>query len=227
MEAHWYKPRQCWRVWIPARLSENGKRSRRFFETKTEAEKFIFQVKRRGSVQLADLSVEEMHVLGVIRQSEKYEPGLLLEAWRRFEIEGTGAAANLSVQRLVEKFLARQIAERRSAQTLADDRWRLNAFTRALGQARSAGVNRPDILAYLEGIPPGTNRRSHYKTLRKLWRWAFDLGHVDHDPMARLKPLDAWGVNNEVLGVESVSALFAGCTRIGGAKAGIRADRKI
>ena len=27
-----------------------------------------------GSAQLADLSVEEMQVLGVIRQSEKYEP---------------------------------------------------------------------------------------------------------------------------------------------------------
>jgi hypothetical protein len=58
------------------------------------------------------------------------------------------------------------------------------------------------FLGYLEAIPPGTNRRSHYKTLRKLWRWAFDLGHVEHDPMARLKPLDAWGVNNEVLSVE-------------------------
>ncbi len=59
-----------------------------------------------------------------------------------------------------------------------------------------------NILGYLEAIPPGTNRRSHYKTLRKLWRWAFDLGHVENDPMSRLKPLDAWGVNNEVLSVE-------------------------
>lgn len=58
MEAHWYKPRECYRVWVPARLSENGKRCRRFFETKAEAEKFILQAKRRGSVQLADLSIE-------------------------------------------------------------------------------------------------------------------------------------------------------------------------
>jgi hypothetical protein len=51
----------------------------------------------------------------------------------------------------------------------------------------------------MEGIAPGTNRRSHHKTLRKLWRWAHDLGHVGNDPMAKLKPLDEWGVNNEVL----------------------------
>jgi len=183
-------------------LSENGKWCRRFFATRSEAEKFIFEIKRRGSVQLAELSIEEMHVLGVIRQSEKYEPRLLLEAWRRFEAEGVGKAADLTVQQLCEKFLGRQKAEGRSAQTLMDDRWRLNAFCRVLGPGRTGAVKRSDVLGYLESIGPGTNRRSHYKTLRKLWRWAFDLGHVEHDPMARLKPLDSWGVNNEVLNVE-------------------------
>ena len=202
MEALWYQPRRCWRVIVPRRLSETGKRARRFFQTKAEAEKFIFEIKRRGSVQLAELSIEEMHVLGVIRQSEKYEPRSLLEAWRRFETEGTGKAANPTVQQLCEKFIARQKAEGRSAQTLMDDRWRLNAFCRVLGPARIGAVKRSDVLGYLESIGPGTNRRSHYKTLRKLWRWAFDLGHVEHDPMARLRPLDAWGVSNEVLNVE-------------------------
>jgi hypothetical protein len=202
VEAHWYEPRKCYRVWVPARLSENGKRYRRFFATKELAQKFIFETKRSGSVEVAELAVEEKHVLGVIRQSEKYEPKLLLEAWRRFESEAMGNGSNLTVQQLCEKFFGRQIAERRSPQTLADDRWRLNAFSRGMGQSRAAAVKRSDILGYLEAIPPGTNRRSHYKTLRKLWRWAFNLGHVEHDPMARLKPLDAWGVNNEVLSVD-------------------------
>jgi hypothetical protein len=183
------------------RLSETGKRCRRFFGNKAEAEKFIFELKRRGSVQLADLSVEEMQVLGVIRPGN-YEPRLLLEAWHRFEKEETGEGGNLTVQELAEKFLARQVAEQRSARTVIDDRWRLNALTRVLGHLRAGAVKRADILRYMEGIPPGTNRRSHHKTLRKLWRWAFDLGHVKTDPMARLKPTDAWGVNNEVLGVE-------------------------
>jgi hypothetical protein len=159
------------------------------------------EIKRRGSVQLVDLSVEEMHVLGVIPQSQKYTPALLLQTWQRFENEGVHNG-NLTVQQLCEKFLARQKAEGRSAQTLMDDRWRLNAFCRVLGSGRSGAVKRSDVLGYLESIGPGTNRRSHYKTLRKLWRWAFDLGHVEHDPMARLKPLDSWGVNNEVLNVE-------------------------
>jgi site-specific recombinase XerD len=208
------------------RLSESGKRYRRFFETKEQAQKFIFETKRNGSIELADLAVEEKHVLGVIRQSQKYEPRLLLEAWRRFESEGTGNGANLTVQQLCEKFLARQIAERRSAQTLADDRWRLNAFSREVGQARAAAVKRSDILGYLEAIPPGTNRRSHYKTLRKLWRWAFDLGHVEHDPMARLKPLDAWGVNNEVLSVELFQRFMRVTQGLEAPREGVQASAK-
>jgi hypothetical protein len=83
-----------------------------------------------------------------------------------------------------------------------DDRWRLKAMTKAMGHLRAGAVKRADILRYMEGIAPGTNRRSHHKTLRKLWRWAHDLGHVENDPMAKLKPLDPWGVNNEVLSAE-------------------------
>ena len=52
------------------------------------------------------------------------------------------------------------------------------------------------------------NRRSHHKTLRKLWRWAHDLGHVANDPMAKLKPLDESGVNNEVLSPELFQRLL-------------------
>jgi hypothetical protein len=157
MEAHWYKARECYRIWIPARLSENGKRCRRFFATKAEAEKFILQTKRQGSVQLAELGVEEKHVLGVIRQSEKYEPTLLLEAWRRFEKEGTGENGNLTVQELAEKFVARQKAEGRSARTVIDDRWRLNAMTKAMGHLRVGAVKRADILAFTPDILGSVN----------------------------------------------------------------------
>jgi hypothetical protein len=59
-------------------------------------------------------------------------------------------------------------------------------------------------VAYLESIPPGTNRRSHYKALKKLWRWAYQLGHVDAEPMARMRPMDAWGANVDFLSVRSI-----------------------
>ena len=80
-------------------------------------------------------------------------------------------------------------------------------MAKAIGHIRAGAVKRADLLRYMEGIAPGTNRRSHYKTLKKLWRWAHDLGHVANDPMAKLKPLDSCGVNNEVLSCDSDGGL--------------------
>jgi hypothetical protein len=45
------------------------------------------------------------------------------------------------------------------------------------------------------------NRRSHFKTLKKLWRWAVQSGRVDVDPMSNLQPADEWGVNAEHLSI--------------------------
>jgi len=226
MEPNWYAARDCYQVIVPARLSENGRRRRRFFATKAAAEKFILETKRRGSVELTELAMEEKHVLGVIRQSERYEPRLLLQVWQRFEKEGTFENGNLTVQELAEKFLSRQIAERRSARTLLDDRWRLKALTGALGHLGAGTVKPAEILRYLEGLPPGTNRRSHYKTLRKLWRWAFSLGQIETDPMAKLKPLDPGGVNNEVLSPELFQRFLRVVQGVQGSREGLLASEK-
>jgi hypothetical protein len=207
-------------------LSQNGKQCRRFFETKEQAEKFIFETKRSGCVELAELAVEEKHILGVIRQSQKYEPRLLLEAWQRFEKEEIGDDRNLTVLELAEKFLARQKAQGRAPRTLIDDRSRLTSMIKAMGHMRAGAVKRPDILRYLEGIAPGTNRRSHYKTLKKLWRWAHDLGQVASDPMAKLKPMDDWGVNNEVLSPDLFQRFLRVVQALEGPREGVEATER-
>src|SRR5260370_40134461 len=77
-----------------------------------------------------------------------------------------------------------------------------------------------------EGIDPGTKRRSHNKTLRKLWRWAHDLGHVENDPMAKLKPLDPWGVNIEVLSAELFQRFLRVVQGREGPREGLEATQK-
>jgi hypothetical protein len=199
VKATWYSLRKRWRVLVPPSDSSNGKRVSRYFVTKDEAEQFISTHKRSGFIELTDLLIEEKHVLGLIRQSPGYTPDLLLKAWRQFEDDDRAHKFTLTIKELAEKFYARQEKELQSVRTLSDDRWRLNKFAIARGSMKANACRRSDLLAYLESIPPGTNRRSHYKTLKKLWRWASDLGYVEYDPMVRLKPLDAWGINNEIL----------------------------
>jgi hypothetical protein len=84
MTPFFYPARNNWRVQIPASETETGKRTSRLFPTKEEAEEFIQEHYKAGSVQLAELSLHEKHVLGVIRQSSDYTPDLLLDAWRDY-----------------------------------------------------------------------------------------------------------------------------------------------
>jgi hypothetical protein len=105
--------------------------------------------------------------LGVIRQS-KVRTQTALGSVRRFESEGAGNGSNSTVLQLSEKSFARQIADRRSPQTLGDDRWQLNAFSRGMGEAKAAAGKRSDIHGYLEAIAPGTNRRSYYESIASI-----------------------------------------------------------
>jgi hypothetical protein len=196
----YHKHAKCWRVQVPAAESETGKRVTEYFETKEEAEDFIAEHRKTGSIQLADLSVQEKHVLGLIRQSMEYTPELLWDAWRAYRgNQGSQPKGSLTVAELCKAFYNRQIQEKRSYRTIADDRWRLNQFAKAVGDLDSKQCSGADISRYLEAKPPGSNRRSHFKTLRKLWRWAVRLGHVAVDPMANIQPTDKWGINAEHL----------------------------
>jgi hypothetical protein len=185
----------------------------KYFDSEEGAEAFIKEHRRTGSIQSAELSVEEKHVLGIIRLADDYSPELLLDAWRDYRSRQK-TSSSFTVTELCEAFYTRQVAEKRSARTLNDDRWRLNKLALALGGTQANDCSPADIRGYLESIPPGTNRRSHFKTLRKLWRWAYQLGHIEDDPMARMRPTDSWGVNVERLS----PALYSRILRVISAK---------
>jgi hypothetical protein len=114
--------------------SETGKRFAKYFEAREAAEDFIAEYRKTGSIQLAELSVKEKHVLGLIRKSEFYEPELLLEVWRAHVANHQARVhPSLTVAELCRAFYARQISEGRAYRTIADDRRRLNRFVQALG----------------------------------------------------------------------------------------------
>jgi hypothetical protein len=203
-----YPTRNCWRVRVPASESETGKRFAKYFETQEAAQQFVAEHRKTGSIQLAELSIEEKHVLGLIRQSQHYAPELLLDVWRAYSARQQAPEPSLKIAELCRVFYDRQIKEGRAYRTIADDRWRLNQFAKACGDMNSSQCTSAAIFQYLEAKPPGTNRRSHFKTLKKLWRWAFQSGRVDADPMSKLKPADEWGVNAEHLSIVFYSRLL-------------------
>jgi site-specific recombinase XerD len=213
-------------VIVPPRFSETGKRQERYFPKRDDATKFISDVNRKGNVATVELDEEEKQVLTVIRASELYSPERLALAWRRLIENGHSENGDQTVQQLVEAFYDRQVREGRSPETLSDDRWRLNRFAGALGTKDVREVSPADLRRYFEEIGPGTNRRSHHKTLRKLWKWAFELEHVTVDPMAKIKPVDKWGVNDETITVETFRRLLRVCAGVEAPAKGLEPTKK-
>lgn len=202
MKATYYKPRDCWTVIVPPRFSETGRKQRRFFATRKEAGDFATDLNRKGNVGAVQLDEEEKRVLAFIRADDLYSPERLAAAWRSFTQNGISTGGIKTVAELVELFYLRQQKEKRSPVTLQDDRRRLRPFMAKFGNANVNEISPAMIRQYFEDMAPGTNRRSHHKTVRKVWKWASDLEHVGVDPMAKIKPRDDWGVNNETIAPE-------------------------
>jgi hypothetical protein len=149
MTPFFYPARNNWRVQIPASETEIGKRTSRFFPTKEEAEEFIQEHYKAGSVQLAELSLHEKPVLGVIRQFSDYTPDLLLDAWRDYGARQR-TRSSFTVTQLCEAYYARQVKEKRSDRTLNDDRWRLNKSAMALCATSANDCTAADLFQYLK-----------------------------------------------------------------------------
>ena len=211
MKASFYAPRNCWRVIVPPRFTGTEKRQRRFFASRKEAAKFISTVNQTGNIGRVELDEEEERVLFSIRADDRYSPERLAEAWRAFTQNGIATNGGKTVGELIELFYLRQLKEKRSPVTLQDDRRRLRPFMAAFGSQKGASITAGMIHEYFEKIGPGTNRRSHYKSVRKFWNWANRLDYVAADPMAKMKPMDEWGVNNETISPESFHRILRVC----------------
>ena len=134
---------------VPASESETGKRFAKYFVTKEAAEDFVAKHRKTGSIQLAELSVEEKHVWGLIRRSQYYAPELLLDVWKAY-LTRKQAQANpsLTIAELCKAFYDRQIKEGRAYRTIADDRWRLNQFAKAFSDMDSSQHQRRHISVF-------------------------------------------------------------------------------
>jgi hypothetical protein len=109
---------------------------------------------------------------------------------------------------LVAAFIARQEHEKRRPRTLDDDHQRLNKLCNAFGNIEASLLTEAGLRHYLEQYPPGSNRRSHYKAVRKLIRWAHQTGYLALDLMVRIRPMDKWGVNNDIIGIADFRRLL-------------------
>lgn len=207
MKPTFYPTRNCWRVIVPARESADGKKHSRYFKTKEQAHEAIQGFKGRRGIEKTEINEYDRAIMTVAR-AELGSTDQILEAIRHYRSTVLNASKRAHLFELVEKFLQRQMHEARAPRTLDDDRQRLGKLCMAFDNIDICRLTETGLRQYLEHYPPGSNRRSHYKAVRKFIRWGHENGYLAIDLMARIRPLDQWGVNNGIIEVEDFRRLL-------------------
>jgi hypothetical protein len=207
VKAKYYPARDCYRIIVAGRFSETGKEQSKYFKTKELAEAEIRRIMGRGTSAKPQFNDRQSAILSMA-ETEGLTIEDIQEAFRHYRATILNVSKRAHLFELVEKFLERQVHERRAARTLDDDRQRLNKLCMSFENIDVCRLTETGLRQYLEHYPPGSNRRSHYKAVRKFIKWAHESGFLAIDLMARIRPLDQWGVNNEIVPIEDFRRLL-------------------
>ena len=208
MKAKRYPTRDCWRIIVPSKFTGTGKDQAKYFETKELAEAEIRRILGRQTTAHPVLDDRKLAILTLAEQ-ELESLDQVLDAIRHYRLTVLSTKKRAHLFELVEIFEKRQIHEGRSPRTLDDDRQRLKKLCAVIGNIDVRRITEPMLRDYLAQYPPGGNRKSHYKTVRKLIKWASLVGYLGIDLMAKIESEDKhWGINNDIIDMEDFRRLL-------------------
>ena len=179
--------------WVVAGWKENGKRKRRFFRTKAEAETWAHQkmVEAENFGTRARAVPEEVRSEAVKLLDELKPFNKSLTDAVRFYIDHLRACAqSCVVNALIPEFLASRASKGRSAKYVKDLRNRLGRFQEAFGDQNAATITTREIDQWISGLGLGPQSQNNYRTiLCSLFSYALSRGYVQSHPvMAIEKP---------------------------------------
>ena len=202
MRATYDNQKAKWRILIPPIQSETGKRQVRFFDTKKEAEAEAENIQRSSSDPATDISQQDIHLLELIKKHYGENP---LQAFADLKAgqKQNSVEIKADLETVCLAFVARQEHEGRNIRTIYSDRQVLRKLVEALGpQTPMVEVTTSKVLGYINAMPPGTTRQSHFARIRKAIVWAWREGYLATNLFDKVKSKDKWGSNTERVEIE-------------------------
>jgi hypothetical protein len=186
-----------WRVTVPAKLSDNGKRSDKYFDSQKAAQKFIDGLlSEREEHGKQSVTAEERHWINVARHElgDLSKLREVLDHWRR---TGSGVKPIL-VRDAVERFKAFRFADKLNTETVRDITWRLSAFSERFGNRLMHQITPGEIEDWLQGYSDGWARHSMNKRIRPLFYYSARQHWLIEQPFDKLKSPQTPGGSREV-----------------------------
>lgn len=196
-----------WRVTVPAKFSDTGRRRDQYFDTKKSAEQFISEtLGERQEHGKQAVSSEERHWINVARTELGSLDRLreVLDHWIR---TGKGVKP-ISAQAASEAFTLDRENENLNPKTLDDIRWRLRRFGKQFGATELHQITPGAVETYLQRFPAGDSRRSHYKRLKPFFAHAKRQRWITVDPFDELSPPESASPDRTVYKAEDLKKVL-------------------
>jgi integrase len=220
MKIKYYPARKCFRVIVPARLNNKERKDKAFyFKERIDAEKKIREVLARGT-QASALSDRERAILSLAEKND-LPIEQIEDAFKHFKTSYLSLTKHATLVELVEIYLKHLQKEQLAPTTQNAYRQRLDALCLALGDIDVATINPLALREYLGSFPPGGNRRTHHKIVRTFIRWAYHNGYLATDLMDRIRPMDRWKSNKDIIDIEDYRRLLFVCAGLESPKSGV------
>ncbi|MDK3161909.1 hypothetical protein QPK87_35965 [Kamptonema cortianum] len=164
----YYPARQCWKVEIPARRTGTGRKLRRFFTTKLEAERAIAKLEK------------QLMVAGLIPESPKAGPRTSRRTRSRGETVGDRALEYADYKRpKVGPGQNKNIA------------CYLGKFTEEFGSEDIRDIKGRDIQKWVDRLPyqSQNTRAGIFAVVRSFFNWAERWDYIETNPVRKVEPV--------------------------------------
>jgi integrase len=177
--------------WIVDGLRDDqGKRFRRFFETKENAKAWLDNHREKSLVEgragLAFTGAQRADALHALQELAQFKGATLTDAAKHFADFLRRTERTVPVAELVAMFLEAKKADGRAPRYLSDLRVRLGDFAKSFGDKLTAAVTTRDLDEWIHGLPVGPQSRVNYRrVLNVLFNFACARELARENPVMR------------------------------------------
>ena len=209
MKVKWYETRKRWRLIVPARFTNTGKKQFILFKSKLEGEAEIRRILNRGSSSKTQVSEADEAAL-TLAKDEGLSPQQMLDAIRLYKQQVVSVTKKATLEEACNAFIEHQQHEQRNIRTVWSDRQALrDKLIPALGATTPmTEVTLKKVEDCIGAFPPGGTRKTFYIRVKKFLKWAWREGYTATNLMAGSKSTDNWKENTEKMDVEEFRRLL-------------------
>ena len=171
-------------------LRVNGKRTRKFFPTRREAEAWL----RKASARLRKEGESAIHMpeklrIEAVSCAERLKPygKTLTDATEHFLAHIEALSRSCTISELIHQFMVSKKQDRASARYLKDLRNRLDTFAAHFGEVIVAEVTPSQIDDWLRSLKVAAQTRNNYRTvLQTYFGYAISRGYAQENPVRQI-----------------------------------------